>query len=109
MAQVEPGVFDSVVAASAIAETYAADTDPESAKELLAARLARATEEAMEPMEGVVDPESPGERRMRPTRAPERGTDWGKVATEGGRVMRSGTFNTLLRAVFGILAGGRRR
>ena len=62
-----------------------------------------------ESMEGVEDPESPDERRMRPTRAPERGVDWGKVATEGGRVVRSGTFNTILRAVFGILTGGRRR
>jgi hypothetical protein len=109
MAQVEPAVFDAVVTASAIAPTYATDTDPESAREMLAARMKRATEEAAEPMEGVADPESPGERRMRPTRAPERGVDWGKVATEGGRVVRSGTFNTILRAVFGILTGGRRR
>jgi hypothetical protein len=109
MAQVEPAVFDAVVTASAIAPTYATDTDPESAREMLAARMTRATEEAAEPMEGVADPESPGERRMRPTRAPERGVDWGKVATEGGRVVRSGTFNTILRAVFGILTGGRRR
>jgi DNA helicase HerA-like ATPase len=107
MAQVGPDVFDAVVSASAIAPTYATDTDPESAKELLAARLKRATEDAKEPMEDVQDPESPGERRMRPTRAPERGVDWGKVATEGGRVVRSGTFNTILRAIFGIL--GRRR
>jgi DNA helicase HerA-like ATPase len=109
MAPVEPAVFDAVVTASAIAPTYAADTDPESAKEMLAARLKRATEEAKESMEGVEDPESPGERRLRPTRAPERGVDWGKVATEGGRVVRSGTFNTILRAIFGVLTGGRRR
>ncbi|MGH2401337.1 MAG: helicase HerA-like domain-containing protein [Candidatus Limnocylindria bacterium] len=109
MAQVEPGVFDQVSSASAIAPTYAADTDPESAKELLAARMARAADVAAGPMEGVEDPESPAERRMRPTSAPEKGVDWGKVATEGSRVMRSGTFNTVLRAVFGILTGGRRR
>jgi DNA helicase HerA-like ATPase len=109
MAQVEPAVFDAVVAASPIAPTYATDTDPESAKELLAARMARATEEAAEEMEGVEDPESPGERRMRPTRAPEKGVDWGKVATEGSRVVRSGAFNTILRAVFGILTGRGRR
>jgi DNA helicase HerA-like ATPase len=109
MAPVEPAVFDAVVTASAIAPTYAADTDPESAKEMLAARLKRATEEAKESMGGVEDPESPGERRLRPTRAPERGVDWGKVATEGGRVVRSGTFNTILRAIFGVLTGGRRR
>ena len=109
MAQVEPAVFDAVVSASAIAPTYATDTDPESAKELLAARLKRATDDGKEPMEDVEDPESAGERRMRPTRAPERGVDWGKVATEGGRVVRSGTFNTILRAIFGVLTGGRRR
>ena len=109
MAQVEPAVMDAVAAASPIAATYAVDTDPESAKELLAARLAKATEAAKEEMEGVEDPESPGERRMRPTRAPERGVDWGKVATEGSRVVRSGAFNTILRAVFGILTGRGRR
>ncbi len=109
MAQVEPAVFDAVVAASPIAVTYATDTDPESAKELLAARLVKATAEAKEEMEGVEDPESPGDRRMRPTRAPERGVDWGKVATEGSRVVRSGAFNTILRAVFGILTGRGRR
>jgi uncharacterized protein len=109
MAQVEPAVFDAVVAASPIVATYATDTDPESAKELLAARMAKATEAAKEEMEGVRDPESADERRMRPTRAPERGVDWGKVATEGTRVVRSGTFNTILRAVFGILTGRGRR
>src|SRR5688572_29051627 len=43
MAQVEPAVMDAVAAASPIAASYAVDTDPESAKELLAARLKRAT------------------------------------------------------------------
>ena len=109
MARVEPAVFGAVVSASTIAPAYATDADPESARELLAARMKRAAEEAPERMEGVDDPESTGERRMRPTRAPERGVDWGKVATEGGRVVRSGTFNTILRAVLGILGGGRRR
>ncbi|HEX7196850.1 MAG TPA: helicase HerA-like domain-containing protein [Candidatus Limnocylindria bacterium] len=109
MAQVEPAVFDQVASASAIAPTYAADTDPESAKELLAARMKQATDDAGEPMEGVEDPESADDRRMRPTSAPEKGVDWSKVAVEGSRVMRSGAFNTILRAVFGILTGGRRR
>ena len=108
MAKVEPGVFSSVAAGSPIAPTYAADTDPESAKELLAARMARAAEDAKEPMEGVRDPETADERRMRPTRAPERGVDWGEVAQEGARIARSGTFNTILRTVLGILRGGRR-
>ena len=107
MAQVEPAVFDAVVSASAIAPTYAADTDPESAKELLAARMKQVEEDAREPMEGVEDPESPDERRMRPTRAPERGVDWTDVAQEGARFVRSGTFNTILRSILGIL--GKRR
>ena len=109
LAQVEPAVFDAVVSASAIAPTYATDTDPASAKEMLAARMKQTTDDAKQSMEGVEDPESPGGRRMRPTSAPEKGVDWGKVATEGGRVVRSGTFNTILRTVFGILTGGRRR
>jgi len=109
MAQVEPAVFDAVVTASAIAPTYAADTDPESAKELLAARMKKATEEAIEPMGDVAEPASPSKGRMRPTSAPEKGMDWGKVATEGSRVMRSGAFNTILRTVLGVLTGGRRR
>jgi hypothetical protein len=108
MAQVAPETFAAVVAASAIAPTYATDTDPESAKEMLAARLARAAEDAEELMEGVADPESPDERRMRPTRAPEKGVDWADVAQEGARFARSGAFNTILRTVLGIL-GGRRR
>jgi DNA helicase HerA-like ATPase len=103
MAQVEPAVFAATVAASPIAAGYATDTDPESAKEMLAARLERAAEEASEPMEGVEDPESPGERRMRPTRAPEKGVDWGDVAQEGARFARSGAFNTILRSVLGVL------
>jgi hypothetical protein len=46
---------------------------------------------------------------MRSTRPPEKGVDWGKVATESSRVLRSSTFNTVLRAVFGVLGGGSRR
>jgi DNA helicase HerA-like ATPase len=103
MAQVELAVMDGVVAASPIAPTYTADTDPESAKELLAARMNQATADARENMEGVEDPESPAERRMRPTRAPERGVDWRDVAQEGARFARSGTFNTILRSILGIL------
>ena len=103
MAQVEPSVIAAAVAASPIAPTYAADADPESAKELLHARMERAEQASTEPMEGVQDPESPAERRMRPTRAPERGVDWGDVAQEGARFARSGTFNTILRSILGIL------
>ena len=109
MAQVEPAVFDAAVAASPLVATYATDADPESAKELLAARMARTTEAAKagERMEGVTDPESPAERKMRPTRAPEKGVDWGDVAQEGARFARSGTFNTILRGILGAFRKGR--
>jgi hypothetical protein len=73
---------------------------------MAAGQMARAPEEAAGgSLEEVRDPETPAERRMRPTRAPERGVDWGKVATEGSRLARSGTFNTILRAVLGVLRG----
>jgi hypothetical protein len=103
MAQVAPSVVDAVVAASALVPTYATDSDPVSAKDLLAARMASATEAAKGSIEEVRDPESPAERKMRPTRAPERGVDWGDVAQEGARFARSGTFNTILRSIFGVL------
>jgi hypothetical protein len=106
MAQVEPAVMAATVAASPIAAGYAVDTDPESAKEILAARMEQVARdaEAEAALDGVDEPEA--ERgRMRSTRAPERGVDW---AEEGARFVRSGTFNTILRSVLGVL-GGRRR
>ena len=109
MAQVGPKIFDAVVAASPIAGQYAVDTDPESAKEMLAARLERASERT-EPMDDVPDP-APAPRRERDDRptSPEEGVDWGKVATEGSRVVRSRAFNAILRSVLGVLGGSRRR
>ena len=81
------------------------------AKEMLAAGSGVATTEAPAPppMDDVKDPQTPAERKMRPTQAPERGVDWGDVATEGSRVVRSGTFNTIMKAILGLLSGGRRR
>jgi hypothetical protein len=102
MAQVEPTVLDAVAAASAIVPKYVTDTDPESAKEMLAARMARVEDAAKEPMEGVEEPVPPS-GRMRSTRPPEKGVDWGNVAQEGARFARSGTFNTILRSILGIL------
>ena len=84
------------------------DQDPESAKEMLAAGAAATTGPDSPPsMDEVRDPETPSERKMRPTRAPERGVDWGDVAQEGARFARSGTFNTILRSILGILTKGR--
>ena len=67
--------------------------------------MGRAEEAGREQMEGVEVPESRAERTMRPTRAPERGVDWGDVAQEGARFARSGTFNTILRSILGVLRG----
>jgi uncharacterized protein len=108
MAPVDPAVVEAVSSASPLVRRYAVDTDPESAKEMLAARMAKTLDEAKEPMEGV-EPPRPSSGRMRSTRPPEKGVDWGKVATESSRVLRSSTFNTVLRAVFGVLGGGSRR
>jgi uncharacterized protein len=108
MAQIPPAAFDAVVSASTIAPAYASDTDPESAKEMLSARLAKAVEEAPEPMDDVREPRA-SEGRLRPTRPPEKDVDWGKVVLEGSRVVRSRTFGTVLRTVLGVLAGGSRR
>lgn len=55
-------------------------------------------------MEGV-EPPAEGKGRMRSTKPPEKGVDWGDVATEGARVVRSGTFNTILRSILGVLKG----
>jgi hypothetical protein len=110
MAQLDPAAFTAVVAASQIVGEYATDQDPQSAKEMLAARVEALEQQAKQsatPLDGVDDPAGRG--KLRPTRAPERGVDWGDVAKEGARVARSGAFNTILRAVLGVLGGGSRR
>jgi len=92
MAQLDPAAFGAVVSASALVPRYAKDVDMRSVDELL----------RKEPAIEVRDPASePTGGAKRPTRAPERdrGVDWGDVAKEGARVARSGTFNTILRAI----------
>jgi DNA helicase HerA-like ATPase len=108
MAQLDPAAFGAVVSGSAIAAEYATDQDPESAKEMLAARMA-ATEAAAAQAEAQAEavPSSPGSGR-RSGGGPE-GVDWGDVAQEGARFVRSGTFNTILRGVLGALASSPRR
>jgi hypothetical protein len=108
MAQLDPAAFGAVVSGSAIAAEYATDQDPESAKELLAARMA-ATEAAATQAQAEAEsvPSSPGGGR-RSGGGPE-GVDWGDVAQEGARFVRSGTFNTILRGVLGALASSPRR
>jgi len=98
MAQLDPAAFGAVVSASALVPRYARDADPRSADELLRPQPRPTIE--------VRDPTSqPTGGAKRPTRAPERdrGVDWGDVAKEGARVARSGTFNTILRAILRAL------
>jgi hypothetical protein len=110
MAQLDPAAFAAVVAASPIAPRYATDQDPDSAAEAIARdrKQARTDAPAQEPM-SEVRPPSPAPRggAKRPTRAPERGVDWGEVAEEGARFARSGAFNAILRGILRFL-GGRR-
>jgi hypothetical protein len=110
MAQVDPARLQAVAAASPLVAEYKTDEDPVSAKEMLTRRLEQA-----EPVGDALDDVSvPAERgngrgRMRSTRPPERDVDWGDVAREGARLARSRTFNTVLRGIFDVLTGGRRR
>ncbi len=112
MAQLDPAAFSSVTAASPIAAEYAADQDPQSAKEMLAEQLAatQAAAEAAQRQGSGTDaadaPDAPS-RRSRVTE--DEGIDWGQVAVEGARIARSGAFNTFLRGVLGVLNGGSRR
>jgi uncharacterized protein len=102
MAQVAPELVTAAVAASPLAATYATDTDPESAKELLAARMQRTERAGDDPLDDLAaPPPTPRTGGKRSTRAPERGLDW---AQEGARFVRSGTFNTILRSVLGVLS-----
>ena len=105
MAQLDPATFASLAAASPLVTEYATDQDPQSAKEMLAAQLTASTAAA----EAAALPAQPAGGRMRSTKPPEQGVDWGDVAKEGARIARSGAFNTILRGVLGVLSGSSRR
>jgi DNA double-strand break repair helicase HerA and related ATPase len=114
MAQLEPAAFTGVVAASALVPKYATDVDPVSAAEVLKQEAAAGRAAGPQPgdsptaMEEVQDPAlRPSGGRMRSTKPPERGVDWGGVAKEGARIARSGAFNTALRAILKVF-GSRR-
>jgi DNA double-strand break repair helicase HerA and related ATPase len=98
MAQLEPDALQAVVSASALAPRYATDVDRQSADELLRPAPAPASIDVRDPAT------RPAGGAKRPTHAPERdrGVDWGDVAKEGARVARSGTFNTILRAILRV-------
>ncbi len=109
MAQITPAQLAQAVSSSKIAGEYATDEDPASAKEMLADRMVQA-----QPAPDAAAPGAPADRgpRYRSTRPPEHEVDWGGLAQEGGRFVRSSTFNTILRGVFGVLgirSSGRRR
>jgi DNA helicase HerA-like ATPase len=110
MAQLDPALFNGVVAVSAIAARYATDVDAATAKEMLDGQKAaaeKAAAEAESPMDDVGVPGASGGRK-RSTRPPEKGgVDWGEVAKEGARFSRSGTFNTILRGILRGLTGRR--
>ncbi|HEX6139070.1 MAG TPA: helicase HerA-like domain-containing protein [Candidatus Limnocylindria bacterium] len=108
MAQLDPAAFAAITAASPLVAKYAADVNPVSASETLDREREPVTP-AGEPMGGVEAPETvPSRGRMRSTQPPERGMDWGDVAKEGSRFVRSGTFNTILRGIVKALTGRRR-
>jgi DNA helicase HerA-like ATPase len=90
MAQLDPATVQAVVSASALVPRYARDEGTPPAED----RLRRPEVDVRDP---ASSPRSAGAKH--PTRPPEKGVDWGDVAQEGARFARSGTFNTILRAV----------
>ena len=105
MAQLDPALLQGVVAASALSPRYATDVDAVTAKEMLESEAKAATEA---PTADTAAP-TPAGSRKRSTHAPEKdeGVDWGDVVKEGARISRSGTFNTILRAIIRGLSGRR--
>jgi len=114
MAALDPTAFNGVVAASSLAPKYAADVDPVSAAEVLKQQAEAAKPAGPQPGDdtGMDDVRDPTRRpstggRMRSTKPPERGVDWGDVAKEGARIARSGAFNTILRGILRGITGRR--
>jgi hypothetical protein len=119
IAPLDGATFASIVGGSEIAGQYATDVDPNSAKEMLAVRLQTASQQAWAPPSGEPPrsrepwelPEEPARTartsRDTPTRraepAAERGIDLEEAARMGTRILTSGTTNTLLRGLFGVL------
>ena len=111
MAKVGPDVVQRVAAASTIAATYATDRTPigegDARRRLGVAprRLPRSSRWTASRIRS-----HPAERKMRPTRAPERGVDWSDVANEGlARRAVGDVQHDHAQAILGVLTGGRRR
>ncbi|MFI5199268.1 MAG: helicase HerA-like domain-containing protein, partial [Candidatus Limnocylindrales bacterium] len=106
MAQIDPAVFSALVSASSLATKYAADQDPPSAKEMLAARLAAAQAAAAQAASPTVAGQAGGAApTTRPAARPAAGFDLEDAAKLGTRVLTSSTTNTIMRGLFGILSG----
>jgi uncharacterized protein len=136
MAQLDPAAFAAVIGASKLVPEYATDVDPQSAKEMLAARMAEAQAQAeaasaqAQAAKSQADvwaqiqarARSEGAARARTTPRSKGGTgsrsrttagsggsadgfDLGDAAKIGAKILTSSTTNTLLRGIFGTLAG----
>jgi DNA helicase HerA-like ATPase len=103
MAQLDPAAFTAIVSSSRLVGEYGTDVDPQSAKEMLAARM----QEAQAAQTQAQAPaRSPSAGRAAPRQsAGGGGFDLGQAAKLGTRVLTSSTANTLLRGIFGALTG----
>lgn len=134
MAQLDPAAFAATVAASALAAKYAVDVDPQSAREILAARLATAAQAAAQGAgvpgsasgsgqggsgggAGQGGPAGGGGRSPRAGQAAGSGRTSSKanagvtvedVAKMGTRVLTSSTTNTIVRGLFKAFFGAKR-
>lgn len=110
MAQLDPAAFGAVVAASKLVPEYATDVDPQSAREMLAARMQEAQAQAAQAQAQAAQAQaqaataSAGRAGRRPSGGSD-GFDLGDAAKLGTRVLTSSTTNTLLRGLFGALTG----
>ena len=109
MAQIDPAAFSAIVSASALATKYATDQDPQSAREILAARLQAASQAVPSAAPIGAAPSTPAPPvpgpTARPTARPAPGFDLEDAAKLGTRVLTSSTTNTIVRGLFGILGG----
>ena len=118
MAQLDPNAYGAIIAASKLVPEYGTDVDPQSAKEMLQARMAQAQAQAQQvPAAGAGGPwgdieasaRSQGRAQARSQgRASSRGgagMDIEEAAKLGTRILTSSTTNTLLRGIFGTLTG----
>jgi transcription initiation factor TFIID subunit TAF12 len=111
MAQLDQATFTAMVSSSKLVGEYATDVDPQSAKEMLAARMqeaqaAQAQAQAQEQAQTQARRGAASAGRAAPRRsAGSGGFDLGDAAKLGTRVLTSSTTNTLLRGIFGALTG----